>query len=206
MQLTAQRMSVQDFLALKERDRPQCEYVDGEFFAMTGPTRRHQLIAGNLFYHARRAGGARCQIFSAGMMVRVQAHNSLYLPDVFGSCDPDDSEEQYVSSPCFIIEVLSPSTAHVDRREKRLAYSTLKSLDEYVLVSQQRMHVSVYRADGGVWASQMLDMPTDVLELKCIELRVSVADIYEGVRLPPLQVRDSDSPWWTEQEIEYALS
>jgi len=206
MQLTAQRMSVQEYLAMEERDGTRCEYVDGEVFAMSGPSRRHQLIAGNLHRITANAARNRCQVFFAGMMVRVEAHNSLYLPDVFGCCDPDDSEERYVSSPCFIIEVLSPSTAHVDRREKRLAYSSLKSLDEYVLVSQQRMHVSVYRSDSGSWASQVLELPADMLELKCIELRVSLADIYEGVPLPPLQVRDSDSPWWSEQELEYALS
>jgi len=205
MQLKAQRMSAQDFLGMEAGDGNLYEYVDGEIYAMSGTSRRHQLIAGNLHRLTANAARNRCQVFFAGMMVRVEASNSFYLPDVFGCCDPDDSEEQYVSSPCFIIEVLSPSTAHIDRREKRMAYRTLKSLDEYVLVSQQRMHVSVYRADSGLWASEMLELPSDVLELKCIDLRVTLSEIYEGVPLPPLEVRDSDAPW-SEQDLAYALS
>jgi Uma2 family endonuclease len=192
MQLKTQRMSVADYLAREARSEIKHEYVDGEIYAMSGASRRHQLLIGNLYHHARNAAAVRCPIFMSGMMLRVESRNSCYYPDVIASCDPQDQGDRYLTAPCFIIEVLSPSTANVDRREKRLAYRTLKSLDEYVLVDQDRMRVAVYRGDQGPWASQMLDQPDEMLELTCIGLRVSLEDIYAGVDLKALELRDSD--------------
>jgi Uma2 family endonuclease len=42
--------------------------------------------------------------------------------------------------------VLSPSTAAIDRREKRMSYEQLPSLREYVIVDQDRMRVDVHRS------------------------------------------------------------
>jgi Uma2 family endonuclease len=199
MQLKTQRMSVADYLAMEERSRVRHEYVDGEVYAMSGASRRHNLIVVNLVSQACKARRA-CQVFTSAMKVRVEARNSFYYPDVMASCDPDDQLDQYLTTPCFIIEVLSPSTASIDKREKRLAYLTLKSLDEYVIVDQDRMRVDVYRGERGPWASQVLDNPEDVLELTCIELRVPLWEIYYGVKLPPLEVREPD----VEEVPDYA--
>ena len=49
-----------------------------------------------------------------GLRVQVEARNSYYYPDVSACCDQSDRDELYVTSPCFIIEVLSPSTASID--------------------------------------------------------------------------------------------
>ncbi len=200
MQLKTQRMSVADYLAMEERSRVRHEYVDGEVYAMSGASRRHNLLIGNLYTHSRRSAAGRCHVLTAGMMLRIEARNSIYYPDVMACCDPDDQLDQYVTAPCFIIEVLSPTTASIDKREKRLAYLTLKSVDEYVIVDQDRMRVDVYRGERGPWASQVLDNPDDVLELTCIELRVPLWEIYYGVKLPPLEVREPD----VEEVPDYA--
>jgi Uma2 family endonuclease len=193
MQLRTQRMSVAEYLAREERSQVKHEYVDGEIYAMSGGSRRHHLLMGNLFWHARNSAGD-CQVFMAGMMLRIDARNSFYYPDVMACCDPGDDAERCVTAPCFVIEVLSPSTASVDRREKRLAYLTLKSLDEYVIVDQDRMRIDVYRGERGPWASQLLDQPDDVLELTCIGLRLPLEDVYAGVELPPLEIREPEAP------------
>ena len=59
--------------------------------------------------------------------------------------------------PCLIVEVLSPSTAMLDRREKLFNYQKLESLQEYVLVSQSEIKVELYRKDqDGGWLVQCL--------------------------------------------------
>ena len=191
MQVKAQRMSVADYLDLEERSEVRHEYVDGEVYAMSGASRRHQLLVGTLYRHAFQKAAGRCEIFLSGMQARIEARNCFYYPDVFGTCDPEDGHDSYIASPCFNIEVLSPSTASTDRREKRSAYMSLKSVDEYIIVSQSRMRIDVYRRDDSPWASQVLQFPGDELEISCIGLRVSLLDIYHGVRLPPPEVRDS---------------
>ena len=196
MHLPAQRMSVADYLIVEKRTKLRYEYVDGEIYAMAGGSARHNKLAMNLSGHAWQSRSSHgCQICSQGMKLHVPTRNSYYYPDVMGSCESDDGADGHVICPCFVIEVLSDSTSGIDRREKRLAYLTLKSLDEYVIVDQYRMHVSVYRGAGGPWASQVLDAPDDVLKLTCVSVGIALKDIYEGVDFPKDDVRsDQDVP------------
>ncbi|MDJ0687936.1 MAG: Uma2 family endonuclease [Xenococcaceae cyanobacterium MO_188.B32] len=63
----------------------------------------------------------------------------MYYPDLVVTCNPQDRKRYFLTSPCLVIEILSPSTQTTDRREKRINYQTLESLQEYVLVSQDEM-------------------------------------------------------------------
>jgi Uma2 family endonuclease len=85
--------------------------------------------------------------------------------------------------------VLSPSTARIDRTEKRDDYLTIQSVDEYVLVDQNRMQVSVYRRDSGPWPD-VLDRPHQLLKLTCLGVGIRLDDIYEGIEFPQDEVRD----------------
>ena len=64
--------------------------------------------------------------------VRIDQAPSFYYPDVFVTCDAADLEPDYKTKPCLVIEVLSPATEVIDRREKLLAYRKADSLREYV--------------------------------------------------------------------------
>ncbi len=97
------------------------------------------------------------------------------------TCDPQDKEKYYKTRPCLIIEVLSPSTENLDRREKRLNYQSIPSLQEYILVSQEEMKLEVYRPDKtGNWSREILSKE-DSLELKSVGLTLTMADIYDEV-------------------------
>ncbi|WP_293070090.1 Uma2 family endonuclease [Okeania sp. SIO2B3] len=100
----------------------------------------------SLLTHLRGSG---CKTFIGDMKVKIAlAENGsdiFYYPDVMVTCDPQDTEKYYKSYPCLIVEVLSPSTEDLDRREKRLNYQSLGSLQEYVLVDKTEMKVEVYR-------------------------------------------------------------
>lgn len=196
MLLKAHQYTADEYLDLEQRSSIKHEFVDGEIYVMSGASRRHNLLTTNLIRHAANAAAGRkgCQVFGSDMKVHVEARNSFYYPDVSATCDPEDRGELYLTRPCFIIEVLSPSTASVDRREKRLAYATLKSLREYVIVDQDRMRIDVYPGAGSPWASRMLDQPQDVLELSCLGLRLALQDIYAGVELPAPGVAESEVP------------
>jgi Uma2 family endonuclease len=134
--------------------------------------------------HAAARKRPPCQVFAADMKVRVEARNAFYYPDVSGSCDPGDREDYFLTAPCFIVEVLSPSTAAIDRREKRLAYLTLNSLKEYVVVDQDRRRVDVYRRDGQVWKAETF-LDSGAFDLSCLGLRLDLDQVYEGLELPP---------------------
>jgi Uma2 family endonuclease len=163
------------------------EYLNGEIYAMSGAKRTHNLIASNLVYRARGAvagGGSDCQVFGSDMKVYVEMHNSFYYPDLTVCCDPDDRHDLFVARPCFIVEITSPGTALIDRREKRASYTTLESMREYAIVDQDRMHVELYRRESCGWRGYVLNQPDDVVASSCLGLCLSLRQIYEGVELP----------------------
>jgi hypothetical protein len=102
MQASTQKTSVSDYLARESTSASRHEYVDGEIYAMSGASRRHNLLATNLLRHAANAAVNRlgCQVFGGAMKVRVEARNSFYYPDVSGTCDVDDRDERFLTRPC----------------------------------------------------------------------------------------------------------
>jgi Uma2 family endonuclease len=87
--------------------------------------------------------------------------------------------------PCLIVEVLSPATEAIDRREKLIAYRTLPSLRYYLLVSQEKRQVECYTRDGeNRWLITVAENDGS-LEILCNGLKASFSldDIYEDVRL-----------------------
>jgi Uma2 family endonuclease len=101
------------------------------------------------------------------------------------TCDTNDREALYCAAPCLIVEVLSPSTERIDRREKRLAYALLPSLLEYVLVDSEALKVEIYqRIEPGVagpfgWRHEVVVDGT--FRLACLDAEVAVADVFADV-------------------------
>ncbi|NEX20419.1 Uma2 family endonuclease [Thiorhodococcus mannitoliphagus] len=175
------RLSVEAYLAAEEGGELRHEYIDGQIYAMTGASRQHGLIVSNLVAGLRPLiRGRGCQLFSNDMKIRllIAGQDIFYYPDLLLSCDPDDRETYYCTQPCVIVEVLSESTERIDRREKFLAYTTLPSLQDYLLVSQTRREVWHYRRSRD-WAAEVL---TDGdLGLDCLAIRLPLDLIYEEI-------------------------
>ena len=185
MQPKPMPLTPREYLELEERSPVKNEFIDGEIFAMSGAKRRHNLIASNLLYRARQAASSGpCQVFGSDMKVFVESYNSFYYPDLSVCCDPTDRDERFLARPCFIVEVLSPSTASIDRREKRAAYTTLDSLREYAIVDQDRMRVELYRRESSGWRGYTLNGVDDVIASSCLDLALTLAQTYEGVEFP----------------------
>ena len=180
------RLSVEEYLAAERSAEVRHEYVDGELFAMTGASRAHDAIALNvaaaLLEHLR---GGPCRVALADMKVRVESLNRFYYPDVVVSCnavaeEPDDYVE---TRPTLVVEVLSPSTAATDRREKRLGYQTIPSLQEYVLVHQDRVAMEVFRRQGELWTRAEHTAGERVV-LASLGFEVEPLDLYRGSGVP----------------------
>ncbi len=179
-----QYIGSEEYLLAEQSRDIRHEYVAGELFAMAGAGEVHNRIAGNLFFHIRSATrGTPCGVFISDMKVRVESHDAFYYPDVLLTCDPEDGASLYKSAPCFIAEVLSPSTEIIDRREKLIAYRTLDALRYYLLVSQTSRRVECYeREESGVWRHRILEQDGE-LRFDCGDQRLTLtlADLYEDV-------------------------
>jgi Uma2 family endonuclease len=191
MAIDPEKLTVDEYLFLEERSMIRHEYIDGTLRAMPDASLRHQQLLGNLFLHAREAAAGRCEIVLTGMLLRLEIGNRMYYPDVTGCRELADDKDRYLTQPCFVIEVLSPSTAKHDRCEKLAAYFTVPTVEQYAIVEEDRMRAEVYQRERGPFSPSVLDMPDHMFELPCIGLRVALKDVYDGVKLP-LEVREPE--------------
>ncbi|MEA5468215.1 Uma2 family endonuclease [Spirulina sp. 06S082] len=186
MKLSTAFISALDYLEGEKTSNIRHEYLGGQIFAMSGGSEEHNRITLNIASLLNfRLRGSGCKTFMSDMKVNMpMAQNTadiFYYPDVMVTCDRQDTEKYYKTRPCLIIEVLSPSTQSLDRREKRLNYQTLPSLQEYILVSQTEMKVEVYRRNAaGIWSLEILEAD-DILELNSVGLTLTIAEIYDEV-------------------------
>ena len=195
MEKRVPRVSAAEYLEQESRSAIRHEYLDGETFPMPARSQRHNLIVSNLLAKAQGAGSVRwdgcCQVFGSDMRVRVENRNCFYYPDMSVCADPHHRTELYISQPCLVVEVLSPSTAVADRREKRLHYATIPSLLEYIVVDQDRMRVHVFPRDSADYVVKTLNDPQDTLQFACLDLQLSLREIYRGV---DLSAADEEAP------------
>ena len=181
MGMPQQKTTLAEFLAWEENQPDRHEFYRGEIFGMVGGTARHNRVILNL---ASRIGdhldGTKCQVFAENMKVQI-AEGVLY-PDVVVACGKAEAgDEQTVTDPTLIIEVLSPSTKGYDKREKFILYRTLASLREYVLIDPAKREVEVFTlAEGGAWT--LTDQTTaELLTLSSIDCNLSMNLVFKGV-------------------------
>ncbi|MEA5514532.1 Uma2 family endonuclease [Nodularia sp. UHCC 0506] len=188
MQSPLNILTVAEYLEAEKSSDIRHEYIAGQIFAMAGASEEHNLISGNIYNLLRsHLRGSSCRAFMSDMKVKVKVQNAeiLYYPDILVTCDPEDKERYFKTHPSLIIEVLSDSTETTDKREKRLNYQMLDSLQEYVLVYQNQIKVEVYRREiSGNWSMEILDKD-DKLRLDSVGLNLTMADIYEDINIVP---------------------
>ncbi len=176
-------VSEEDYLALEARSPTRHEYVAGEVFAMTGASIRHNVIALNIATAIRQhLRGSPCRALMEGVKLHLRKESSYFYPDVMVTCEAAllalGASQQMVEEPLLVVEVLSPATEGIDRREKLRAYRTLPSLREYMLVSQDAVKVEIYRRRGEISWDIITYEPGDTVQLNGIDFELSISDIY----------------------------
>ncbi len=180
------RLSPEEYLALERQSEEKHEYLDGEMFAMTGASLRHNGIvwnvAGTLYSQLR---GRPCRASIADLRIQVAATGLYTYPDIVVVCgEPQlaDGSFDTLLNPTLIVEVISPTTEAYDRGKKFAHYRTIESLAEVVLVSQERVEVEQFsRQPEGGWLLREANRLEDSLPLASIGCELSLAAVYERV-------------------------
>lgn len=179
-------LGVEEYRKLEKSATARHEYVAGEIHAMVGATRRHHRICGNIFRRlADAAAGGPCRVSMETVRLEVaggeDSTSIVYYPDVM-VCRGSEPKDPYIEdAPCLVVEVLSQSTASVDRREKLMVYRRIPTVEAYLVVSQDRRRVERhFRDEGGVWRR------TDLVDegrsrVTRLETELSLGEIYEGL-------------------------
>jgi Uma2 family endonuclease len=178
-------ISAEDYLAGERISSIKHEYIRGQIYAMAGASKAHGIIAGNLFSMLRnQLRGSGCTTYMADIKVCIEAADTYYYPDITVTCDERDRvslEEDFICHPRLVVEVLSPTTAAFDRGDKFADYRTLKTLEEYVLISQERLSVDCFRRNTeGLWVLYPYSKGEEIY-LASIDFRFSIEALYEDV-------------------------
>jgi Uma2 family endonuclease len=178
-------LTVEEYLQGQLRGEVRHEYIGGVVYAMAGSSEDQNTICLNfasaLHPHLR---GKTCRLFMNDLKVRLclSGDDVFYYPDLMVVCDPRDTDRYFKRYPRVLIEVLSEATERTDRREKFLGYIQIDTLEQYVLVAQDRMELTVFRR-ASQWRPEVLTKPEASLKLASLDFSLPLSAIYEGVNL-----------------------
>lgn len=166
------------------------ELIDGLLYNMTGSSPEHSDIAGQIDFLLK---------LQLGRLGPCRSHQEQYVaipgstplcPDVVLTCDARDwdkdkrSKPYRIQSPRLVVEILSPSTEKRDRGYKFTSYLTCPTLEVYMLVSQYKPSIEVYRLAND-WQLEVFTAG-QTIQLDQLNLKLNIDEIYEGVFQEPV--------------------
>lgn len=180
--------SPDEYLEMECASDERHEYIDGEIVPMTGGTPDHnQLLvnlAGELNFDLKREP---YRVFAADQRLWIPKRSLYTYPDVMvvdGALVYQENRTDTLTNPCLIIEVLSKSTRDYDRGGKFVAYRTIPTFQEYVLVDQYSYHVEHYTKTGDkTWTLRECDRLDDTLAFTTVPVTILMEDIYSKVSM-----------------------
>jgi len=178
----------EEYLALERKAEYKSEYLHGEIFAMTGASRKHNVVSTNIVrVLGNQLTTKPCDLYANDMRVKVTSAGLYTYPDIAVVCGEPKFEDDYVDTllnPTLLIEILSKSTERYDRIAKSDYYRTLDSLAEHLLVAQEEYRVEQYtRQSDGHWILTETSSLEGVVELPSIDCSLPLIDVYNKVSL-----------------------
>ena len=181
-------LTPEEYLAIEPKAEYRSEYLNGEMFATTGASRKHNLITTNILGSLwQQLKGKPCEVYPSDMRVRVPSANLYTYPDVVVVCGEPQFEDEHVDTllnPTLLIEVLSRSTAAYDRSVKSGYYRTIESLAEYLLVAQNEYHIAQHlKQPDGRWLLADIRGLESRVELLSVGCALALSEAYDRVSL-----------------------
>ncbi len=171
-----------------DADTVRHEYVKGKIISMSGASRAHNLISFNIAAELHpQIIDREIEAYIGEMRVGSPTIASYFYPDiVVVSQEPTFEDDVFdtLLNPIVIVEILSPSTEAFDRGEKFSHYRQIESLQEYILVSQDKVNVERFLRRPDEWGYTSFQDLNQKVPIVSIECELSLQRIYQGVTFP----------------------
>ena len=178
-------LTPEEYLAFERKATTKHEYLNGQIVAMSGASFAHNFITANIAIHLGiQLMDGECRVVTNDMRVKAIQTESYFYPDVVVVCGEPRAEDDTFDTllnPTLIVEILSPSTETYDRREEFEHYQQIASLKDYILISQDEVHVEHYCRQGSGWLRTEFRELEDVLSLLSIGCDLRLQDVYRRV-------------------------
>ena len=178
-------MTLEEYFAYEAGRAERHEYLNGTLYAMSGASVAHNQI---MFQVAQalsvRLQDGPCRVFLADLKLRLALGEDqiIYYPDVMVACQPERWGRDFISAPRLVVEVLSPSTRHIDLREKALNYRRESAIEDYLILSQDECYARVHRR-AQQWGAEQLAGAEALLALPSLGISLPLGELYAGVSL-----------------------
>jgi Uma2 family endonuclease len=183
--LTRTHYTAEEYLALERCASYKSEFHDGQIYAMTGASRKHNLVSGNIYRELSLQLKKRpCEAYINDMRVKAAVAHNYHYPDIAVVCGIPQFEDVYVDTllnPTLLIKVLSPSTEAFDRGGKFAHYRKIGSLQEYLLIAQDQPSIERYMRQDDVWILSEAVGLDAVVTLESIDCILSLREVYDKV-------------------------
>ena len=178
--------TLDEYFALERTGHARYEYWQGDIVCMSGGSQQHVRISGNVYFTLRQQLTAGpCEAFTGDLPIKTPHLPPYRYPDVSVACGKAEFEKiegiDALTNPALVVEVLSPATEGRDRHDKRIAYQSLPSLMEYLLIAQDAPHLTHFIRQGDAWARfDYADLEAAVA-LPAINAVLAMRDVYLGI-------------------------
>ena len=181
------KLTSEEYFAWEEKQLEKHEYINGQVYAMSGGSVNHGRLAIRLTaLFDTNLENSNCMTGNSNIKINIVETSNYTYPDASVTCDHrDQTTPQYITYPCLIVEVLSPSTESYDRGGKFRMYRKNPVLQDYLLVSSTSIEMDLYhKKDTGEWLI-INYQAGDTIELKSINLSFLIEQIYRNLDLTP---------------------
>ncbi|MFL6274859.1 MAG: Uma2 family endonuclease [Blastocatellia bacterium] len=179
--------TLEEYFALEHVGDARYEYWEGDILCMSGGSEQHGRIGGNVYFTLRQQLVAgNCEAFTAEIPIKTPQLPPYRYPDASVACGKAEFEKiagiDVLTNPALVVEVLSPATESQDRHEKRLAYQSVPSLMEYLLIAQDAPHLTHFLRRGDAWTrSDYADLDRQIA-LSSVGCVLAMREVYLGIK------------------------
>ncbi len=184
-------VSLEAYYVAEEKSFEKNEYHNGIIVKMAGGTYNHGSLAVNastLLNIFVEENDLDFRVNGSDLKIRIEEYNKIVYPDALVISEGPiyfNDRKDTITNPILIVEVLSNSTKNYDKTTKFEMYRTLASFKEYVLIHQDRKHVSVYsKQPDATWILRDYDGDDATATLYHIEqCPLPLKRLYRGLTL-----------------------
>ena len=193
--LKNQIYTLEEYLELDHESEEKIEFWDGHIFTLAGVSEAHDRIQGNGYFFLRsKLQGRNCRVFLSDMRVDVPAYPPYRYPDLSALCGEAKfktlGKQQLLTNPSLIVEILSDSTAEFDRGYKFTYYKSIESFIEYILIAQDRPHVTQFvKQSDNSWLHHEFNSINERFHLASLDCELQLTELYQDVEFPEISNR-----------------
>ncbi|CAH1002163.1 hypothetical protein LEM8419_03080 [Neolewinella maritima] len=183
------KLPIEQYLEVERQGEVRLEYHHGDLYAMAGGTINHTTLCTNvsaILLRETKRRGEGCRTFNSELKVEIEEAAQYVYPDATVVCGPVKESDKImgaICNPTLVVEVVSDSSGDYDRGAKMRYYLSLSSIQEYLVIEQDRPAVTIYRRQGPgtLGRYDYADGLDSSIVLECIGVTLLMAELYADV-------------------------